>query len=153
MKVGDYCKRAVVSIDGAADAIDAAKLMREEHVGLLVVYQQGDELRKPVGVLTDRDIVLEVTAREVDPRSVAVQDIMTRQPLLANDSDDLSETLQAMRTAGIRRVPVVDLRGALSGIIAIDDAIDLVTGLLYDISGSIKSEQRREWRFRPALSG
>lgn len=148
MKVGEYCKRAVVSIDDDADALAAAKLMRQEHVGFLVVYKAGDELRKPVGVLTDRDLVLAVMARDVSPQSVTVQDVMTRQPLIASEHDELSDMLQAMRMAGIRRVPVTDTRGALSGIMAIDDAIDVVTGLMCDIAGSIKSEQRQEWRAR-----
>ena len=148
MKVGEYCKRAVVSIDTTADGVDAAQLMREEHVGFLVVYRNGDELRTPIGVLTDRDLVLGVMARDVSPRSVTVQDVMTRQPLVANESDELSDMLQAMRLAGIRRVPVVDERGALAGIIAIDDTIPIIAGLMCDIAGSIKSGQRQEWRTR-----
>ena len=75
---------------------------------------------------------------------------MTRQPLVANETDDLTDALQAMRFAGIRRVPVVDDRGALVGILAIDDAVDLVTGLLCNIAGSIRNEQQHEWRTRPA---
>lgn len=150
MRVGEYCKRAVVSINASADVGEAAKLMREEHVGLLVVHEDGDELRKPVGVLTDRDLVLAIMAPDVGPQAVAVKDVMTRQPLIAKENDEFSDLLQAMRLAGIRRVPVVDTRGALVGIIAIDDAIDVITGLMCDIAGSIKSEQRQEWRARPA---
>jgi CBS domain-containing protein len=148
MKVGEYCKRAVVAINGKSDAAAAAKLMRTEHVGFLIVYRDGDELQRPVGVLTDRDLVLAVMARDVDARAVTVEDVMTRQPLIATENDELSDLLQAMRLAGIRRVPVVDVRGALVGIIAIDDAIDVITGLMCDISGSIKHEQRQEWRAR-----
>lgn len=150
MKVGDYCKRAVVSIDGSTDIVAAAKLMRERHVGFLIVTQEADEMRRPVGVLTDRDIVLQVTAREVEPQSVRTEDVMTRQPLIAGESEELGDVLQAMQLSGIRRVPVVDTRGALSGIFAIDDAVDLITELLCSISGSIKSEQRQEWRNRPS---
>ncbi|HKQ12697.1 MAG TPA: CBS domain-containing protein [Steroidobacteraceae bacterium] len=148
MKVGEYCKRAVVAIASNADAAEAAKMMRAEHVGFLIVYREGDELMRPVGVLTDRDLVLGVMARDVDPHAVTVNDVMTRQPLIANDSDELGDMLQAMRAAGIRRVPVVDVRGCLIGIMAIDDAIDVITGLMCDIAGSIKSEQRQEWRER-----
>jgi CBS domain-containing protein len=148
MKVGEYCKRAVVAIAATADAAQAAKLMREEHVGFLIVYQEGDVLQRPIGVLTDRDLVLGVMARDVDPHAVTVGDVMTRQPLIANDADQLSDMLQAMRLAGIRRVPVVNVKGALIGIMAIDDAIDVITGLMCDIAGSIKSEQRQEWRAR-----
>jgi CBS domain-containing protein len=150
MKIGQYCKRCVISIGSAADIAEAAKLMRDEQVGFLVVYKAGDELHRPIGVITDRDIVLQVTARDISAHSVTVQDVMTQQPLIACEVDDLSDVLQAMRLAGIRRVPVVDARGSLSGIIALDDAIDLITGLLCDVSGSIKSEQRQEWRARPA---
>lgn len=148
MKVGEYCKRAVVAIAATADAAEAAKLMRSEHVGFLIVYREGDALQRPVGVLTDRDLVLGVMARDVDPHALTVDDVMTRQPLIANESDELSDMLQAMRLAGIRRVPVVDVRGSLVGVIAIDDAIDVITGLMCDIAGSIKSEQRQEWRAR-----
>ena len=150
MNVGDCCKRAVIAINGQADAATAARLMRDEHVGFLVVYRDGDPLQKPVGVLTDRDLVLAVMARDVDPHVVTVEDVMTRQPLVANETDELSDMLQGMRLAGVRRVPVVDVRGALTGIMAIDDAIDLITGLMCDVAGSIKSEQRQEWRARPS---
>lgn len=148
MKVGQQCKRRVVGICGGADIADAARMMRDEHVGFLVVYEQGDDIRKPIGVLTDRDIVLEVLAKDVDTHAVTVRDAMTRQPLVASEGDELGEALQAMRLAGIRRVPVVDARGALTGIFALDDAIELITGLLCDVAGSIKSEQRQEWRTR-----
>jgi predicted transcriptional regulator len=149
MKVGEYCKHAVVSIRAGADAADAARLMRDEHIGFLVVYRDDDELRKPIGVLTDRDLVLGVMAPNVSPSSVSVGDVMTRQPLIANETDEFQDMLQAIRLAGVRRVPVVDTRGALVGVIAIDDAIEVITGLMCEIAGSIKSEQRQEWRLRP----
>ena len=85
MKIGEYCKRCVVSITSKSDAADASKLMRAGHVGFLIVYREGDELKKPVGVLTDRDLVLGVLARDIDPHSVTVDDVMTRQPLIATE--------------------------------------------------------------------
>jgi predicted transcriptional regulator len=148
MKVGDICKRAVVSIDNSMDISAAAELMRQHHAGLLIVYKSGDELRRPIGVLTDRDIVIEAIAKKVDPASLKVDDLMTRQPLVANESEQLGDVLQAMRMAGIRRVPVVDTRGALTGVIAIDDAFDVITGFMCDITGSVKNEQRKEWHSR-----
>lgn len=150
MNVGQYCRCNVISIRASADVAEAAKLMRDEHVGFLVVFNEGDEIRKPVGVITDRDIVLQVTARDVKGHDVTVGDVMTRQPLIAREQDEFTDLLQAMRLAGIRRVPVVDSRGALTGVIATDDAIDLITGLLCDITGAIKHEQRQEWRTRAA---
>ena len=148
MKVGEYCKKAVVAIGSNTDAAEAAKWMRKLHVGFLIVYRLGDPLRRPIGVLTDRDIVVEVIAAKVDPEELTVDDVMTRDPLIASETDELSEVLQAMRLAGIRRVPVVDTRNALVGVLAIDDALEAVSGLLCDITGSIKSELRHEWRAR-----
>lgn len=127
MKIGDYCKRSVISIEDNLDILSAARSMREQHVGFLVVHKAGDDLRRPIGVLTDRDIVLEVVAAKVEPTSLTAGDVMTRQPLVASEADQLSEVLQAMRLAGIRRVPVVDLRGSLTGVMALDDAIDVIT--------------------------
>jgi CBS domain-containing protein len=124
--------------------------MRDEHVGFLVVLDEGDPIRRPLGVVTDRDVVLQVCAREIDPHAVTAADIMSRQPLVATETDDLNEVLQAMRIAGFRRVPVLTSAGALTGVIAIDDAIDVVAGLLCDISGSIRNEQRQERRLRSA---
>jgi len=148
MKVGEYCNKCVVAIASSADAAEAAKVMRTHHVGFLVVHREGDVLRKPIGVLTDRDLVLGVMARDVDPYAVTVDDIMSRQPLTANEGDQLNDLLQGLRLAGFRRAPVVDARGALTGIMTIDDAIEVITGLMCDVAGSIKSEQRQERRRR-----
>jgi CBS domain-containing protein len=148
MKVGDFCKRGVVTVEASATVSEVAKLMREEHVGFVVVIQEGDPDRKPVGVITDRDIVLQVCARDVDQHSVTATDIMSRDPLIAREADDLNELMQAMRMAGFRRVPVLTAAGTLTGVIAIDDAIDVVAGLLCDICGSIRNEQRQERRLR-----
>jgi len=150
MKVGELCRRSAISISDDADVGAAALLMREQHVGFLVVHRRNDDSRHPIGVVTDRDVVLEVIAAKVDPTSVTVGDVMSRQPLIASETDDLSEVLQAMRIAGIRRVPVVDARGALVGVFAMDDALDIVTGLLCDMTGSVKNEQRQERRARSA---
>ena len=144
MKVGEVCRRGAISIANTEGITEAARVMREHHVGFLIVHQLGDDLRRPIGVLTDRDIVVEVLAKRVDPEALKVDDLMTRKPLVATDGEDLGEVLQAMRMAGVRRVPVVDVRGALIGVIAIDDAFDIITTFMCDIAGSIKSEQRVE---------
>jgi CBS domain-containing protein len=146
MNVSEHCCHGVVSISDTADVVTAARLMRDQHVGLLAVFHQGDVTRRLTGVLTDRDIVMQVTASDRDAHVVKVQEVMTRQPILAYENDELSDVLQVMRLAGIRRVPVVNNDGTAVGVIALDDAIELITGLLCDISGSIRSERHHEWR-------
>ena len=149
MKVGDYCKQGVVTVTSTADVAEVARLMRDEHVGFLVVVAGDDPQRTPIGVITDRDIVVEVLARDVDPRQVTASDIMSAKPLIATESDDLNEVIQGMRIAGVRRMPVMALSGSLMGVIALDDALDVVTGLMCDICGSVRNEQRQERRLRP----
>jgi CBS domain-containing protein len=146
MNVSEHCCHGVVSISDTADVVTAARLMRDQHVGLLAVFHQGDVTRRLTGVLTDRDIVMQVTASDRDPHEVKVQEVMTRQPILAYENDELRDVLQVMRLAGVRRVPVVNNDGTAVGVIALDDAIELITGLLCDISGSIRSERHHEWR-------
>ena len=148
MKIGEVCRRGAVSIANTEGISEAARLMRDHHEGFLIVYQLGDDLRRPIGVVTDRDLVVEVMAKQVDPEALTVDDVMTRRPLVAIETEDVSDLLQAMHLGGVRRVPVVDVRGALTGVIAIDDVFDIVTNFMCDLTGSIKHEQRVERRAR-----
>jgi predicted transcriptional regulator len=148
MKVGDYCKRGAVTVETDADIVEVCKLMRDQHLGFLVVVDPADPHKRPVGVLTDRDIVLQVCAKEVDPHTVTAADVMSRDPLTAREDDDFNELLQGMRLAGIRRVPVLNASGVLVGVIALDDALDVVAGLICDMCGSVRNEVRQERRLR-----
>lgn len=149
MKVGEHCNRDAVTTKPDASLAEAAALMREKHVGFLIVVDEAEPWRRaPIGVLTDRDMVVQVFAPGVDVASLSVADVMTRDPVMASDQDDLGELLPRLREAGVRRAPVVDAHGGLAGVIAIDDAIELVTDLLCDISGVIRQGQRVERRHR-----
>src|SRR5579862_2257857 len=126
MKVLDICKRDVVTIREAEELTAAARLMREKHVGYLVVIEPelGEAAVTPVGVITDRDIVVAVVARETDPRALKVGDVMTRQPVLAREDGTVSAALHHMREIGVRRLPVVDRGGRLVGVLSLDDVLD-----------------------------
>lgn len=140
MNAGRVCKRGVVSVRPTDDLIAAAHVMREKHVGYLIVSDSG----KVVGVLTDRDIVVEVLAQGVDARVLKVGDVMTRDPLLIEEDQSIEAVLCHMREAGVRRVPVVDQRGTLSGVLSIDDVLERIAEELLNIAGSIRNEQRIE---------
>lgn len=145
MNAGNVCKRGVVTVTPADDLIAAAHVMREKHVGYLVV-REGPlaRSRRVVGVLTDRDIVVAVLAQEVDARSLKVGDVMTRNPLLIEEGQPIDAVLCHMREAGVRRVPVVDRSGALAGVLSIDDVLETLAEQLINIAGSIRNEQRME---------
>lgn len=148
MTVGTLCVRKVITVDPDTDVANAAAVMRENHVGYLVVTEPYLGLLTPIGVLTDRDIVIKVIAKGVDPRSVTVRETMTRDPLVAQETADVASTLVRMRGLGVRRVPVVGAGGALVGVLALDDVIGHMAGEMVNLAGSIRNEQRFEQSVR-----
>ena len=146
MNVGTYCKRHVVTIEPQADLADAAARMREGHVGLLVVVNPGE--RVPLGVITDRDIVVQVIAKDLPPRMITVRDAMTQPPVVTNERELLTAASERMRANGVRRLPVVDDRNQLVGIIAADDVLDVAACILFNLSHAAHKEQCSERRHR-----
>ncbi|HEX5462037.1 MAG TPA: CBS domain-containing protein [Steroidobacteraceae bacterium] len=144
MNAGSVCKRGVVTVAPTDDLVAAAHLMREKHVGYLIVAESAVHNRRVIGVLTDRDIVVAVLAQEVDAHEVKVGDVMTRDPLLIDEGQSIEAVLRHMREAGVRRVPVVDRAGALAGVLSIDDVLERIAEQLINIAGSIRNEQRME---------
>jgi len=151
MNVAKLCRENVVTIRQSEELTAAAELMRERHIGYLVVVEPefADGSLKPIGVLTDRDIVVTVVARQTDPRTLRVGDVMTRGPVLAAETDSLDKALGSMRRIGVRRLPVVGKRGELVGVLSLDDIIDALAGELANVAGSIRNEQRIEGTLRP----
>jgi CBS domain-containing protein len=151
MNIGSLCRREVVTVDAGEGLTQAARLMRQRHVGYLVVVESNSASTdlKVTGVLTDRDIVTAVVAKEADARTLKVADVMTRNPLLANESGSIEATLRHMSEVGVRRVPVVGARDQLTGILSLDDLLDSMAGLLGNVAGAIRNEQRSERTARP----
>lgn len=151
MSVGSLCNREVVVAEKETSAAEAAKLMRSFHVGDLVVLDAGDD-RKPIGLITDRDVVLAVVAAGLDPESVTVMDIMTETLEVAGEDADFWDALGVMRRRGIRRLPIVNDRGGLEGILTLDDALELVSEALSDLVGLVAREVEHEETVRPAAA-
>lgn len=150
MQSGTICQRLVFTVRPADEITHAAQLMREKHVGYLVVVEP-DRLTgrpRPVGVVTDRDIVVGIVARGVDPSAVRVSDLMTRDPIAARESDSMEVALQKMRRTGVRRLPIVNDRGELSGILAIDDILAVIAGDAQDIASTIRTQRQVEGTVR-----
>ena len=149
MTIGTICNRDTVFTTRSSSIVDAAQLMREHHVGDLVVVDEQAGRRVPVGIVTDRDLVVEILARQVEPGSVTVGDVMSGELVTARESDGLFDTLQRMRAKGVRRVPVVDAGGALAGIVAVDDFLDLLAEEITALARLVSREQARERTTRP----
>ncbi len=149
MNVGEICSRIVVVADSRTQVQEAAKLMRDHHIGALVVTEGGANARRPIGIVTDRDMVVEVLAADVDFRTLTVGDIMSEQPATINETAGLFEVIALMRSGGVRRVVVVDANGHLLGIVAMDDLIPVLAEELSALGHAIRVEQRREAQKRP----
>ena len=144
MNAGELCNREVVTTGRDTGITEAAKLMRDHHVGSLVVVEEKDGRPEPVGILTDRDIVIELVAEQVDPEGVSVGDVMSEPLLIVNEGDELLDTIEQMRGKGVRRAPVVGKKGELVGILTLDDLLDVLSEALNDLVLLAGREQRHE---------
>ena len=146
MRTADICKTSVICAQRETSLTEVARLMREHHVGSVVVVD-GPRKGRPIGLITDRDIVVEIVAAGMDHRTVTAGEIMTAPVITAEADDDAFATLKVMRLRGIRRVPIVDAEGMLVGITTLDDVLDVAGDAFYDIVGAINSERSLEgWR-------
>ena len=144
MNVAELCNREVIIIGQEDTVLEAAKLMRQYHVGDLVVVEKRQGVSFPIGILTDRDIVIELIAGEVDLDAVTVGDVMSYDLLTVSEDEAIADTIKLMRGKGVRRVPVVNKQGGLEGIIAVDDLIDLLAEQMQDIVSLISCGQKKE---------
>ena len=148
MNAGELCSREVVVAYRDTPLVEAARLMREHHVGSLIVVVDRLSERVPVGILTDRDIVVAVVAKALDARALAVGDVMAPDLLTVREKDGIQDALRLMREKGVRRVPVLTHSGALAGILTIDDLLELMAEEIGDFARTISRERVRESRAR-----
>ena len=124
MTSGNICSRDVVFVTRETTVQAAAKLMRHHHVGTVVVVDSLKGKRVPVGIVTDRDIVIEVDAIDLDAKVITAGDIMAPQLVTVHESEGLLQTAEIMRYNAVRRLPVTDNDGSLIGIVSVDDLLD-----------------------------
>ena len=145
MPIGELGTRKVVVARRDTSAEEAAALMRKHHVGDLVVVDDHNGLRVPVGIVTDRDLVIGVMAVKLDPQVFTVGDLIHQEVVTAKASQGVFETLRQMRMKGVRRMPIVDdEEGNLVAIVSADDIVQLLAEEMGELSKLITREQRRE---------
>jgi CBS domain-containing protein len=120
---GRICVREVHLARADESIRDAARRMDEEGVGALFVL---DPERRPRGVLTDRDIAVRCVASERDPIHTPVAALMTKPVVTISESSSIEDALAKMASHRIRRIAVVEEDGALAGVLALDDVLDLL---------------------------
>ncbi len=145
MTVGEICVREVAIVRKADSVVEAAKRMREYHVGNVVVVEDQGVERIPVGILTDRDIVVSIVARDPDRLgALAVGDVMSFELLTAREDESLHSVLKRMCARGIRRIPVVNQNGGLEGIVAVDEVLEYVSEEVTDLVRLMTKQRQLE---------
>ena len=144
MPVSEICNREVVIVQPDMTVHEAAKLMRQHHVGTVVIVEDRKGVNVPVGIVTDRDLVVEVMAPDLVQTVITVGDIMVQKLAVVQENTSVYEAIQYMRGEGVRRLPVVDGKGGLIGILTLDDLLELLAEELHELSKLVKQEQKKE---------
>ena len=134
MSIGEFSTKDVITALGGETVFDAAKLMLDKGVGSIVVV---DLDKKPIGMVTDRDIAVKVVAQGKDPKFTLLKEIMSKDTVVLSQDRGFFETTKIMSGTGIRRIPIVDHDGKLTGIICLDDLIMVFAEELANIAGTI----------------
>lgn len=144
MPIGEICNREVIVAQRETTVLEAVRLMRQHHVGDLVIVDGDDGRRVPVGIVTDRDIVLEVVAMELDASVLTAGDIMGPELATINENEGVFEAIRYMQAKGVRRLPVVSAQGALVGIVSLDDLLELLAEEMNGLAKLLAKEKARE---------
>ena len=148
MPISEFCNRDVVFATRKMSVPEAAQLMRQFHVGDLVVVDELESKRVPVGIVTDRDMVIQIIAKSLDFNDFCVGDIMSPQLVSVQEKEGVFETIRLMRAKGVRRIPVVNQEGGLEGIVSADDILDLLAEEMTELAKVAPREQEHEAKTR-----
>ena len=144
MSVGQYCNRHVITTDRATEIREVARMMRHHHVGTVVVVERRGDKDYPIGIITDRDLVVEMLAQNLSPETVTVSDVMSSQLITAREDENFWRMLDRMSAKGVRRLPVIDDDGALVGILTVDDILTALAVGLSDMTRLVQREIAKE---------
>jgi CBS domain-containing protein len=138
MSLERFCRKSVVTILPEQSVHDAARMMRDRHVGAVLVVDED----RPVGIVTDRDIVLRGIVEGRDPNTTPVGDVMSRTLTVVRSDEKIDDAITAIRTAGVRRLPIVDAAtGKAIGMVTLDDLVVLMAGELSVAAGAVQSNR------------
>lgn len=142
-----FATAVVAVVEPETTALTVAQLMRQHHIGALVVVDAQEKTR-PIGIVTDRDLVLSLMAEGLDPTLFTAGDIMSIELVVANADLDATDAVQLMRTQRVRRLVLVDDQGALAGIVTMEDVLELLTRELANLAAGVIGARDREFEYR-----
>lgn len=144
MLVGNLCSRHPVTVSGGAPISDVARMMRDRHVGAVIVTEGAPQRLRAIGMITDRDIVRAQLERMADFSRLCAADVMTRNPLVILAEESVAGAIAHLRARGVRRAPVVTPDGALVGLLSTDDLLTNVAGKLIGLAEIVAWQRRLE---------
>ena len=134
MHIGQICTRSLVTCKRDTSASELARKMRDQHVAdVLVIEERGGRLT-PVGIVTDRDLMVEIIARGRHPDQVCAADVMCADLETALDSEFVYDAIWHMRSKRVRKLAVVDAHNALVGVLTVDDVTQFLAGELIEVA-------------------
>ncbi len=148
LNVGHIASRIVVVAERETPILRVAQLMRDNHIGAVIIIEGEPPRNRPIGVITDRDLVVEVLALELDYRVFTAGDIMTSNPTTVCETDAVFDAFERMQRSAVRRLPVVDAEGRLVGIVAFDDLVELLAQEMGNLAQTVRHAGKREERTR-----
>jgi CBS domain-containing protein len=137
MSLERFCRKPIATISPKQSIHDAAVRMRDQHVGAIVVVEDN----RPVGIVTDRDIVLRGLLEGRDPETTPVRDVMSRNPTVVRSDEKIDEAVNSIHAAGVRRLPIVDEKGQVVGMVTLDDLVVLIAGELSVAVGAVQANR------------
>jgi CBS domain-containing protein len=146
VRIGELCSRDLVSVTADTPLMEVAKLMRDEHVGIVIVTKAPADEPVAAGVITDRDIARSLLDRPAGLAGIQAEKVMTRDPLVLDEAESVETAIQHLRDRGVRRAPVVTSHGQLVGLVSTDDLIAHIAGELSSLGRLLEQQPRRERR-------
>lgn len=140
MNIANVCSNRIISIAKEASLVAAAKLMQQNNIGALVVVDNKDHYPIPCGIITDRDITLQLLSLDNNLDTLTVADRMSQDLLLVNHHQEVSVVMQQLCTKGVRRAPVVDDQGKLVGMVSTDDLLILLADQLSTLAALVRRQ-------------
>lgn len=144
MRIGNLCSRSVHTVNAETPLVNAVREMHRHHIGSIIVTEEHGVTVRPIGIVTDRDVMRAELTMSSDLFSLSAGDAMSKQLLTMSESTGLSEAIDALRRRGVRRAPVVNEMGGLCGIVTLDDLLPAVAQELKELADLIGSQSRRE---------
>lgn len=145
MSIKELCNRELVTVGRDDTIFKAAELMRQNHVGDVLVVEKKNDTTVPLGIVTDRDVVVEIVAPGLDPKVITVGDIMLPHLACIEEDRDIFDAIKLMTSKGIRRLPVVDNKGSLIGILTLDDLLLMMAKEFFSVAMLLSNEQKNEF--------